>query len=95
MLKVRNLAIIKALSIIFRNFVNNSTFSDLWKKSNICPIHKKGDKQVINNYRPVSLMPICRKIFERLIFNSLFEYLGKYEPLSAQLNVVFEPMSLV
>ena len=58
MLKVRDLGIIKPLSIIFRNFVNNSTFPDLWKKSDICPIHKKGDKQVVNNYRPVSLLPI-------------------------------------
>ena len=33
-----------------------------------------GDKQ-INNYRPVSLLPICSKIFEKIIFNSLFEYL--------------------
>ena len=82
---LRNLAtlpIIKPLSIIFRNCINNSTFPDLWKKSNICPIHKKGDKQTINNYRPVSLLPICGKIFERLIFNSLFEYLEKYKLLS-------------
>ena len=62
MLKICNLAIIKPK--IFRNFINNSTFSDLWKKSNICIIHKKGDKSV-------SLLPICGKIFERLIFNSL------------------------
>ena len=83
MLKICDLAIIKPLSIIFRNCINNSTFPDLWKKSNICPIHKKGDKQIINNYRPVSLLPICGKIFERLIFNSLFEYLEKYKLLSA------------
>ena len=82
MLKICDLAIIKPLSIIFRNCINNSTFPDLWKKSNICPIHKKGDKQIINNYRPVSLLPICGKIFERLIFNSLFEYLEKYKLLS-------------
>ena len=83
MLKICDLAIIKPLSIIFRNCINHSTFPDLWKKSNICPIHKKGDKQTINNYRPVSLLPICGKIFERLIFNSLFEYLEKYKLLSA------------
>ena len=55
----------------------------MWKKSNIFPIHKKGEKQIINNYRPVSLPPICGKIFERLILNSLFEYLEKYKLLSA------------
>ena len=69
--QVADLTIQKPLSIIFSNCKNHTTFPDSWKKSNICPIHKKGDKQVINNYRPVSLLPICGKIFERLIFNSL------------------------
>ena len=68
MLKICDLAIIKPLSIIFRNCINHSTFSDLQKKSNIYPFHTKGDKQIIINYRPLSLLPICRKIFERLIF---------------------------
>ena len=71
MLKICDLAIIKPLSIIFRNCINHSTFPNLWKKSNICPIHKKCDKQIINNHTPVSLLPICEKIFERLIFNSV------------------------
>ena len=82
MLKICDLAFVKPLSMIFRNCKNNSTFQDLWKKSNICLIHKKGDKKIINNYRPVSLLPNCGKIFERLIFNSLFEYLEKYKLLS-------------
>ena len=81
-LKICDLAIITLLSMIFRNCINNSTFPDLWKKSNICPIHKKGGKQIVNNYRPVSLLSICGKVFERLIFNSLFEYLEKYKLLS-------------
>ena len=53
------------------------------KKSIICPIHKKGVKQIINNYGPVSLLPICGKIFQRIIFNYLFEYLEKFKLLSA------------
>ena len=38
------------------------------------PVHKKCDKQILKNYRPVSLLPIWGKVFERLIYNSLFEY---------------------
>ena len=38
------------------------------------PIHKKGDKQTLKNYRPVSLLPICGKIFERLIYNKMFGF---------------------
>ena len=45
-----------------------------WKKANIVPIHKKGDKQTLKNYRPVSLLPICGKIFERLLFNEMFRF---------------------
>ena len=58
---------------------------------NICPIHKKSEKQIIKNYRPVSLLPICGKIFERLIFNSLCEYLEKYKLL---INLVLKPTIL-
>ena len=41
------------------------------------PIHKKGDKQLLQNYRPVSLLPICSKIFEIIIFNPIFKFLDE------------------
>ena len=44
------------------------------EKGNIIPAHKKEDKTLINNYRPISLLPIFGKIFERVIYNSLFNY---------------------
>ena len=39
-----------------------------WKKTNAVPVRKKGDKQILKNYWPVSLLPIWVKKFERLIF---------------------------
>ena len=42
-----------------------------WKKANIVPIHKKGNKQAVKNYRPVSLLPIFNKIFNRLFYNEM------------------------
>ena len=71
MVKICDISIVEPLSIIFNNCINQSMFPNIWKKSNISPIHKKGDKQIINNYRPVSLFPFCGKIFERIVFNSL------------------------
>ena len=47
------------------------------------PVHKKGNKQTLENYRPVSLLPICGKIFERLIYNSLFEFFIANELISS------------
>ena len=49
-------------------------FPDIWKKRNIIPAHKKEDKSLINNYRPISLLPFFGKIFERVICNSLLNY---------------------
>ncbi len=48
----------------------------MWKLANVTPIFKKEDKQLVRNYRPVSLLPICGKMFEKLIFNSLYLYLN-------------------
>ena len=71
MLKLCASSISKPLFLLFEN----ECFPNEWKKTNIAPIHKKDDKQLIQNYRPVSLLLICGKIFEKLMFNSLFEYL--------------------
>ena len=47
------------------------------KKTNIVPVQKKIDKQNIKNYRPaVYLLPICDKIFEKIIFNEMFRFLS-------------------
>ena len=45
------------------------------EKSNICPLHRKGDKQLSENYRPVSLLPTLGKVFEKILYNNIFEYL--------------------
>ena len=55
---------------------------NLWRKSNIVRIHKKGDRQCMVNYRSVSLLQICGKIFERIIFKPVFEFLEENKLLS-------------
>ena len=47
-------------------------------------IHKNRDKQFTQNYRPISLLPICHKIFEKLIFNSLSIYLANNNVVNPQ-----------
>ena len=59
----------RPLELIFNDCLTNGIFPSDWKKGNIVPVHKKNDKQCLNNYRPISLLPICGKIFERLVFN--------------------------
>ena len=44
------------------------------EKGNIVSIHRKSEKQNINDYGPVSLIPTCGETFERLIFNEMFNF---------------------
>ena len=55
--------------------INEGVFPDDWKKSNVVPIHEKESKILIKNYRPISLLPIFSKVFERLVFKTLFNFL--------------------
>ena len=57
-------------------------YPDTWKKSNIVPVHEKGDKKIVNNYRPAPFLPICRKIVEKLFFDSIMTFLNKIKLLS-------------
>ena len=58
-------------------------FLSEWKKDNIVPIHKKGNKQTLKNYRSASLLPISGKILERLTFNKIFEFFIENKLLSS------------
>ena len=75
MIKLCGNSICKPLSIIFNDCLKEGKFPSDWKKAHVAPVHKKGDKQCLENYRPISLLPICSEIFERLIYNELFTLL--------------------
>ena len=75
MLLLCDVSVILPLQIIFTNILSISIYPGTWKLDNVIPILKKGDKQLIKNYRPISLLPICGKILENIIFNNLYAYL--------------------
>ena len=68
--------ILKPLPIIFRNSLNSGIFPGNWK-SNIAPVHEKGNKYLIQNYCSLSLLPISSKIFEKSISNTLFKFVAE------------------
>ena len=65
MLKICGKSIIKPLLI---------TYKKCLEKGFAVPVHKKNDKQLLKNYRPISLLPICGKVLERILYNSMFEF---------------------
>ena len=80
--KIFGKSICRPLELIFRSCLAAGKFPQIWKKANVIPIHKKNEKNLLKNYRPISLLPICSKIFERLIFNSMYNYISKNNLLS-------------
>ena len=62
------------LCIIFNNIIKTGIFPNIWKSANVTPIHKKESKQTVKNYRPISLLPLFAKIFERILFSKMYNY---------------------
>ena len=72
MLKLSQKSTLKPLQLTFENCLRTTLFPDQPKKQTLFRFTKKLISN--ENYKPVSLLQICGKIFERLIFNSLFNY---------------------
>ena len=51
-------------------------------KANVVPVFKKKKKQEVKNYRPISLQPVSIKIFERLLYDSMFKFLTENSLIS-------------
>ena len=70
------------LLIIFQDCINSATFPDCWKYANVQPINKKNNRQIKSNYRPISLLPICGKMFEKIVFDQVYAFLNINKLLS-------------
>ena len=59
------------LSLIFSLSYNTGSIPKEWKVANVVPVHKKGSKDDVENYRPISLTSLVMKTFERIIKEEL------------------------
>ena len=84
MLKYIKNEISKAVALIINQMLNSGIFPNRLKISKIIPVYKKGNANLLNNYRPISLLPTISKIFERVIYNQLYNYFIDNQLLSEQ-----------
>ena len=75
MIKLSDASQVIPLKSIFTNCLRQGVFPEIWKCANVVPVHKKNEKNVKSNYRPISLLPIFGKILEKLIYDSLYSHL--------------------
>ena len=66
MIRLCDNSLLLPLKLIFESCKAQGVFPKIWKQAHVVPIH---------NYRPISLLPIFGKIFEKLIFDSLYQHL--------------------
>ena len=64
-----------SLAFLFNTSIETSQFPDSWKVARITPIFKDGDKTEKPNYRLISVLPVISKLFEKLVFNQLYQYM--------------------
>ena len=83
MLQICDKTICKPLYLIFSSCMESDIFPSQWKVANVVPAYKRDDKQNVKNYRPVSLLPIFGKVFERLIYNEMYSFFIENDLISA------------
>ena len=67
------------LAKLFNKCLKESCFPDCWKVSSVVPVFKNvGERSTAKNYRPVSLLFVVSKVFEKLVNNRIVDHLEKY-----------------
>ena len=59
---------------MFSFYITSGKFPTEWKKANVVPVHKKIGKQILENYRPISLLPNCGKILNDYCINACLRF---------------------
>ena len=71
----------EVLRRICNAIITESEVPEKMKISRVIPIYKKGDPRKLCNYRPISIIPVLAKIFEKLLYKKLLNYFDKYHVL--------------
>ena len=67
--------IVNSVTFLFDTSIETSQFPGSLKVARITPIFKDGDRTDKSNYRPISVLPVISKLFEKLVFNQLYQYM--------------------
>ena len=68
---------------LFNSCMKLGTFPDAFKIAQVIPLFKGGDKENVNSYRPISLLPVLGKLFEKVISLRTVNFLDKFKLLSS------------
>ena len=81
-LKAASHIIAPSLTVIFKQSLSTGIYLNDWKLARVSPIYKSEDRKKCENYRPISILPIISKVFEREVFTQIYKYLNENALLS-------------
>ena len=81
MLKMGLNVLAEPLTQIINKSIETGKFPSKWKHSKVCPIYKKGDRKLLKNYRPVSLISVPGMVLERCIGIQMEDYFEENQVL--------------
>ena len=61
-------ALIKPLGFLFNLSLATGNFPEIYKKSDVVPLYKSKCRELVSNYRPISLLPVLSKILEKIVY---------------------------
>ncbi|KAL0828886.1 hypothetical protein ABMA28_003792 [Loxostege sticticalis] len=85
-IKIVAIPVASVLSHLVNLSFSQGVFPNRLKLSVVKPLYKKGDKKMPNNYRPISLIPVFSKIFEKAVLNRLTNFLDKMNIINKAQN---------
>ena len=74
----------KSLTLIINQSLYTGIFPDSMKIAKVVPIFKKDDKSLMNNYRPISVLPALSKVFEKVMHRQITDYFNTNNLFSPQ-----------
>ena len=69
-------------TLLFQASLDQGCLPSDWKRANVVPIFKKGDRGRVENYRPISLTSVTSKILEHIIHSSIMDHLEQHSLLN-------------
>ena len=70
-------SIFRSLALIFNYSISSGCFPNEWKEANVSAVPKSRDSNDVKNYCPISVILVVGKVFESLVHQQLYSYLGE------------------
>ncbi len=83
LLKMLKNEITEPISILVNKSLNEGIFPDNLKKTKLIPVYKSKDKENLDNYRPIAILPSISKIYEKIVFKRVYRFLDLH-------NIIYE-----